>query len=305
MASWKKSKPSFSLVFFGSSEHSNQILEALLGVKLCKVVLTVTQPPKPAGRHKTPKPSPVAIFSRKKKIPFLETNKLNNETIKIIKNNNPDVGVIAAYGQIIPQTLIDIFPAGIINFHPSYLPELRGPSPVQSAILQNKKTTGISLILIDKKIDHGPILAQKKIAIFPNDNQATLSQRLFKEGAKLIGKTLPQYLRGEIKPCPQDHRRATYTPLLSRNDGFIKPEELKEAVKDDGEKASLIERRWRAYHPWPGIYTFLALPPKPPQRVKILSLHLEGKKLILDQVQFEGRKPISWDKNLNKIYFGE
>jgi len=303
MVNWKKSKPSFPLVFFGSAENSNQILASLLNSKSCQAVLAVTQPPQPVGRQQTLQPSPVAIFAQEKKIPVLESAKLDQKTIEIIKSKNPYLGIIAAYRQIIPQALIDVFPAGIINFHPSCLPELRGPSPIQSAILQNKKTTGISLILIDNKVDHGPILAQKKIAILPNDNQVTLSQRLFKEGAKLIEKTLPRYLRGEIKPYPQNHRRATYTPLLSRNDGFIKTKELKDAVRVGGEKAKLIEKKWRAYYPWPGIYTFLTLPPKPPQRVKILSLHLEGKKLILDQVQFEGRKPISWDKNLNKIYF--
>ena len=305
MANWKKSKPPFPLVFFGSAENSNQILASLLNLKSCQVVLAVTQPPQPTGRRQTLQPSPVAIFAQEKKIPVLESAKLDQKTIEIIKSKNPYLGIIAAYRQIIPQALIDVFPAGIINFHPSFLPELRGPSPVQSAILQNKKTTGISLILIDNKIDHGPILAQKKIAIFPKDNQVTLSQRLFKEGAKLIEKTLPQYLKGEIKPCPQDHHRASYTPLLNRNDGLIKPQDLKEALNVGGKKAKLIERKWRAYHPWPGIYTFLSLPQKPQKRVKILSLHLEGKKLVLDQVQFEGRKPISWDKNLNKIYFEE
>ena len=303
MANWKKSKTLFPLVFFGSAENSNQILASLLNLKSCQVVLAVTQPPQPTGRRQTLQPSPVAIFAQEKKIPILESAKLDQKTIEIIKSKNPYLGIIAAYRQIIPQALIDIFPAGIINFHPSFLPELRGPSPVQSTILQNKKTTGISLILIDNKVDHGPILAQKKIAILPNDNQVTLSQRLFKEGAKLIEKTLPRYLKGEVKPYPQNHHRATYTPLLSRNDGFIKTKELKDAVRVGGEKAKLIEKKWRAYYPWPGIYTFLTLPPKSPQRVKILSLHLEGKKLILDQVQFEGRKPISWDKNLNKIYF--
>jgi len=288
-------------VFFGSEENSVVILEKLISLPYLRIVTIVTQPPRPKGRKQILTPTPVAQFGQKNHLTILTPQKLDQKTINYFnKGKKPKLGVLTAYGKIIPQKLIDIFSWGIINIHPSLLPQFRGPTPVEAALLSDQKETGVSIFLIDFQVDHGPLLTQTKEKIHPHDNQESLSKRLFKIGAETLADTLPQYLSKQITPTPQNHRRATFTKLLNRDDGYIKYKVLKKVINQGGPKAIKIERKIRAYHPWPGTFTLI----KTQKRMKILKAHLENKKLVLEQIQLEGRKSAVWDKNSQKLIFG-
>lgn len=215
---------------------------------------------------------------------------------------NGELGIIASYGKIIPDVTISGFKYGILNLHPSLLPKYRGASPVQTAILNNEKETGITIIKIDEKVDHGPILVQTKEAILPADTSETLYKRLFKIGADMLLKILPDYLAGQAKLLPQNHSAATFTKRLTRDDGKI----------DWQKPADFNERFIRAMFPWPGAWAEIEMQStKAPKhqsseslplcssdagikRLKIIKAHLEGSKLIPDMVQLEGKNPVTW-----------
>lgn len=180
---------------------------------------------------------PLAIFrDPKEKISVLI------EKLKILK---PDLAVIAAFGKILPQEILEIPRLGFINVHPSLLPKYRGASPIQYAILNGDKETGVTIMKIDEKMDHGPIIANSILPIASSDTYKTLSEKLAKLGAELLIKTLPNYFSGKIKPSPQEHNKATYTKIIKKEDGKI-----------DWEKsAQVLERVTRAYYPWPSAWT--------------------------------------------------
>jgi len=298
---------SYPTIFFGSEENSVIILKKLISLPYLKIVAVVTQPPRPKGRKQILTPTPVNQFAQKHHLTILTPQKLDQKVINYFnKGKKPKLGVLAAYGKIIPQKLIDIFSWGIINIHPSLLPQFRGPTPVEMALLSGQKETGVSIFLIDFQIDHGPLLTQTKEKIRLHDNQELLSKRLFKLGAETLANTLPQYLSKQITPTPQNHQKATFTKLLNRDDGYIKYKVLKKAINQGGLKAIKIERKIRAYYPWPG--TFIKLKTKneklKAKRMKILKAHLENDRLVLEQIQLEGKKPVAWDKNFQKLIFG-
>ncbi len=189
------------VIFFGSEKSSLLVLEKIFSIPFIKISLIVTRP-----SSKT-----IIQFAQKNQIPLLTPMKLNKKIIPIIAQGHPSIGILTSYGQIISQQLIQIFPHGIINIHPSLLPQLRGPSPIENTILSGLKKSGVSIMLLDKDVDHGPILIQKKITVDPNTNQKKLTQKLFKIGADLLVQYLKKYLSGEIKPRPQDHSKATFT----------------------------------------------------------------------------------------------
>jgi methionyl-tRNA formyltransferase len=158
----------------------------------------------------------------------------------------PEVIVVAAYGKIIPSSILHISPLGCVNVHPSLLPRYRGPSPVASAILSGDSLTGVSIILLDEGMDTGPILSQKEVPLLPEDTTLSLTQRLFKVGANLLLQTLPLWEKGKIIPQAQDEARATYSSIIKKSDGEI----------DFHLSAEEIYRRVKAFYPWPGSYTW-------------------------------------------------
>jgi len=157
----------------------------------------------------------------------------------------PDLIVVAAYGKILPPQVLAIPPKGCLNLHPSLLPKYRGPSPVVAAILDGLEVTGVSIMLLDQGMDTGPILAQRPCPIAPQDTAESLTYRLFQLGAELLKETLPGWLKGEVQPVPQDHSQATYTRRIEKEDGQA----------DWSHPAVVLERRLRAFTPWPGLYT--------------------------------------------------
>lgn len=239
-----------SIIFFGTPDFVLPIPQALLeaGHQLSAII---TAPDRPVGRHKTLTSSPVKSWAQKHQISVFTPEILNSEFIRQLADNlaplKPDIIVLAAYGKILPAELLELPKHGALCVHPSLLPKYRGASPVPTAILSGDKETGVSIIKMDEKVDHGPIIAQVKEPILPTDTSETLHQRLFKIGAQLLLQNVNQYIKGEIKLTEQNHAQVTFTKILKREDGYID--------LSNPPSLEVFERMIRAYHPWPGVWT--------------------------------------------------
>lgn len=225
------------IIFIGTPKFASIILEKL--IPEYKPVLVITAPDKPVGRKQLLTPSEVKTTAMNNNIPVLQPIKIKDAEDDIRKLK-PDLIVLTAYGQIIPKSILDI--AKSINIHPSLLPEYRGASPIQSVILNGEKETGITIYIMDEKMDHGPIIAVSKLEI-DNPYYSELADKLADLGAKLLIKTLPKI--SKIKPKAQDDKKATYTKIIEKEDGHIRW----------NKEAEEIERQIRAFHIWPGSFT--------------------------------------------------
>lgn len=241
----KAKQSKFKLVFFGSPFFAGYSLEALLKADF-EIAAVVTQPPKIKGRKQTLTETDLAVIAKKHNLKIITPVEFNDNILKQLQELQADVFVIVAYGKIIPPNIINIPSQGLINIHPSLLPKYRGPSPVQTALLNNEKFTGVSIMKIDHKIDHGPILFQISEPIEPNDNNLFLTNRLFEIGAKYLPTILTKYLKKELIPYPQNHSLATYTKLIKKEDGQINWQN----------NAIYINQQIKAFQPWPSAYTY-------------------------------------------------
>jgi methionyl-tRNA formyltransferase len=236
-----------SIVFIGTPPFAVPSLHALArdGHSIAAVI---TQPDRPAGRHRTPRPPPVKIAALELGLMVLQpANLRDSDTLKRLHELSPEVIVVVAYGQILRPAVLEIAAHGVLNVHPSLLPRWRGASPIPAAILAGDDRTGVTVMLMDAGMDSGPILAQGEVPIDDNDTAASLSDTLSQAGASLLAQTLPRWIAGDIAPQPQDEAEATTCPLLRKEDGAI----------DWVLPAIDIWRRVRAYNPWPGAFTFL------------------------------------------------
>lgn len=294
------------IIFFGSSHHSLPVLKALLKKKDYKIVGVVSQPDRPVGRKQILTPTAVSQFARENQIPLFtpESQKkkswLYQNPQKLageLATFKPDLLISAYYGQMVSQEILSLAPFGGLNLHPSLLPKYRGASPAQWAIFNDEKETGMTILKIAAVFDQGEIVTQEKIEIRPTNTAETLYARLFEKAAKLLIKILPDYIKGKIRLIVQDSSQASYYPRLTRNDGKI----------DWSKSPETIERMIRAFHSWPGTYSLISLHdrskkvnrqkiPKQAKRLKILKAHLHKGKLILDQVQLEGKKAVSFEE---------
>ncbi|NIH16500.1 MAG: methionyl-tRNA formyltransferase [Buchnera aphidicola (Periphyllus lyropictus)] len=235
------------IIFAGNEKFSKEHLNELILNNL-NVITIFTKPDKRSGRGKKIKFSKVKKLAIKKKIKFLQPKNLNSKkTFNYIKNINPDIMIIVSYGLIIPKKIIKIFPLGCINIHTSLLPKFRGPSPIQSVILLGKKKTGITIIQINKKIDEGDILYQKKILINKKDTYKSLKKKLCFEGKKCLILCLKKIIKNKIIKIKQDNKKSTYTKKIKKKDGLI----------NWNNSASTIEKKIRAFNPWPGTFFFI------------------------------------------------
>lgn len=200
----------------------------------------------------------------------------SDEILKLLKEVKAEVGVVANFGHIISKDVLDFFPKGIVNIHPSLLPKYRGPTPVQTAILNGDKTTGVSIIKIDEKVDHGPILAQKEVEILNNETSQDLLKRLFKIGAEMLPDTLSKYIKSQITLSPQDDTQATFTQTFTKESGFL-------TLGNPPEKEKL-EMMIKAFYPWPGVWF----------RTEINGKRVSVKLLPEEHVQVEGKNPMSF-----------
>ncbi len=231
-------------IFIGTSEFAATILDDLVRKNLLPR-LVITQPDKKIGRKKIVAPLPVKIVAQKNKINVSQPAKII-EAYEQISKIKPDLIIVAAYGQFLPGEILKLPKKGCLNIHASILPLYRGPSPIQESILKGDKKTGITIIKMDEKIDHGLILIQEKIIIKKNDTYEILSQKLAHTGSRFIIEAVPDYLDNKISLRTQDEKKATYAKIINKKDGRI----------DWQKKASEIERQIRAYIPWPSSYTF-------------------------------------------------
>lgn len=234
----------------GTPEFAVPYLRSLTADKYFEVKAVITQPDKPAGRKQIITPPPVKIVAQENNLLILQPEKLkdNEEFLLKLKEIKPDLLVVVAYGQIIPRSILALAKLGNINVHPSLLPKYRGASPIQNAILNNEKSTGLTIMLMDEKMDHGPILAQQEIALNGTENNESLHQKMSdKKSTDFLIETIKKFIAGEIKPQPQDDDKATYCKLIK-----------KEEAKIDWQKpVEIISAQIRAFYPWPVAWTTL------------------------------------------------
>jgi len=241
----KKKDKTIKIIFLGTPKFGAIILEKLIRANF-KPILVITAPDKPVGRKQITISSAVKMVAQKYNIPLEQPSKIENCKLKI-ENLKPNLIIVAAYNQILPKEILKIPKYGCLNIHPSLLPKYRGPTPIQFAILNGDKKTGVTIILMDEKIDHGPILAQQELEFLISNFQfSNLHDKLAKLGADFLIETIPQWLKGKIKPKPQNHSQATYTKILKKDDGKINWKKSSEE----------IERQIRAFEIWPGSFTF-------------------------------------------------
>ncbi len=245
------------ILFYGTSAFSVPTLEQLAQDARLTIVGVVTQPDRPSGRHAQVLASPIKQLAQRMRLPVKQYPSVKDAAVyDELALFQPDIAVVVSFGQIIPERLLSLPKHGSINIHGSLLPAYRGSSPVNAAILHGDGETGITIMQMDAKMDHGPIIKQFPEKIHPDDTAQTLHDRLALLGGKHIVDTLIAYVEGRITPLAQEESQATYVKLLSREDG---------AMSED-KPATFIERQVRAYHPWPGTYGFFG-----GQRLKILA----------------------------------
>jgi methionyl-tRNA formyltransferase len=293
---------SIKIVFMGSPDFAVPSLRAL--ASHFKVVGVITQPDRPAGRGRKLTPPPVKVLAEELGIPTLQPQRLRKDpdAMTQLREWNPDLIAVAAFGQILKPKVLDLPPHGCLNVHGSLLPRWRGAAPLNAAILHGDQQTGITIMKMDPGLDTGPMLSKRAIPIGPEDTAGSLFGKMADLGAELLVETIPPYLRGDLIPQPQDEAMVTYAPLLKKSDGEL----------DFNQPAEYLARQVRAYHPWPGTYFQWSGGP-----LKVHAAHPAGKAspgagvlttheglpavntsdglLVLDQVQSAGKKPMPGD----------
>jgi methionyl-tRNA formyltransferase len=236
----------FRIVFFGSPDFAVPALRALSAGRH-RVILVVTQPDRPSGRGRKPTPPPVKKAALELNLEIFQPENVNgDESFEKLAALSPDLFVTAAFGQLFSERLLKVPSKGPINIHASLLPKYRGPAPIHRAIVDGETETGATTMYMVKKLDAGDILLRSKTPIGPEDTAETLHDRLAGIGAELLTKTLDELEAGRLSPVAQDHSKATYAPMLSKNEGRI----------DWSLSSERIERFVRGMCPWPGAFTF-------------------------------------------------
>ncbi len=326
-----------STIFFGSSDYCLKVLQSLYDNFIIKAI--ITRPDKKIGRKQILTSSAPKQFGLAHNIKIF-TPQDKNELLQLktaLDSLKPDIAVVADYGLFIPRQIFALPKYKTINIHFSRLPSLRGPSPVQYTILLGEKSAWISFFLLAEKMDSGDIIWQKEVPISENETTPTLYNRLFEIASLDLPNVLSLYIQKKLQPHAQNNSKATFTKIFDRNDGFIPFSIIKSAI--DGKQPNLkeihkwslskilntkyitlntsicIDRALRAFTPWPGVWTVIEdnrqkAKGNRRKRLKILKVHLESQSaissrqsamLIIDQVQLEGKKPISW-KQFTKAY---
>lgn len=292
-------------VFMGTSELSEKMLSSLIENGY-NIVGIFTKSDKKVGREHELSTPETKKLAEKHNIPVFQPEKFTDDAIDKLKDLDPDIVIVAAYGKIIPKKVLEIPYFGFINVHVSLLPKYRGPSPIQNALLQGEKETGVTIMLMDEGVDTGDILAQEKIPIEDSDDLSALTDKLSQLGAQVLLETIPLWVNKKIKAQPQNHSVATLCQLIEREDGHI-------YWTEDAES---IYNRWRALTPWPGVFSYWKRDNNS-LRLKILSIglqkinplekHIEGEVfeigddigvqtadgvIILKKIQLEGKNPM-------------
>lgn len=282
--------PSISYAFFGTGALAESVLASLVN-KGYVPSLVVTKPDAPQGRHMERKEPYIKTWATLKGIDVYQP-----ESLKGLSNDSPlhtkefDVFIVASYGKIIPEDILNLPSHGVLNVHPSLLPYHRGPSPIQSVLLSGEMMTGISIMKLDKEVDHGPLLVQNTFMISPYENAGTLEVRCGQLGGELLVSILPHYVEGSLILKEQDHSQATMSKKITKDMGLVH-------LDDD---IDITRRKYRALTPWPGLYFFINHGGKE-MRVKINQLELveeRGSTFAKDyiiSVTPEGKKEMDWE----------
>jgi len=260
-----------TFAFFGTSHIAVFVLDELEKASLMPAII-VTVPAKPRGRGLAVSETPVARWGRERGIPV-------SETWDEFERGSWDAAVVVDYGKILPARLLSIPRRGFLNVHPSLLPRFRGPSPIRSAILAGDSTTGVTVMLLDDAMDHGPVIAQKRIELSdPPPRNSELERILMPAGGALLAQMLPRWIAGDIEATPQNHDVATYCQKFTKEDGAL----------DLSGDARFNLLKIRAFEGWPGTFAFFERAGKR-LRVQILEAHLEQGALAIDYVKPEGK----------------
>lgn len=256
----------------GSPDFAVPALYAL--AEVYSVVGVITQPDKPAGRGKTLTPPPVKTAAQALGLPILQPQRLRDpEAMRRLREWTPDLAIVAAFGQILKPEALNLPRLGCLNLHASLLPRWRGASPIQAALLAGDDETGITLMKMDPGMDTGPILAQTRLPILPDDTGGSLFEKLSQRAAQFALETLPAYLAGELSETPQPSSGVTYAPMLKKEDGLL----------DFSQPAQALERRVRAMRPWPGAFFALEGTPLKVHRARVqpaISAAEPGQRLV-------------------------
>ena len=282
----------------GSPDFSLPVLREL--AENYELAGVVTQPDRASGRGRELKPPPVKLLAQELHVPFIQPEKLKQpEAMEQLRAWHPDLIVVAAFRQILRKEVLELPPYGCINVHASLLPRWRGAAPINAAILHGDEETGITIMKMDVGLDTGPVLKQRSIRLTRDDTAGSVFEALSRLGAELLIETLPDYLSGKLQPVPQTEEGMTYAPMLKKEEGQL----------DFTRPAEELERRVRAFNPWPGAFMDFE-----GTLLKVHRAHAEtgearaGERLvyrdqpavgaqagllILDEVQPAGKKPMS------------
>ena len=267
------------IIFFGTPKEVVPVLENL--TKHFEVVAVVTAPDQKAGRKQLPTPTPVKNFAEKHKIPVLTPQLRDDKTIEHLRNFNPDLFIVAAYGKIIPQDILELPEHGSLNIHPSLLPFYRGPTPIQTTLLNGDEKSGITIMKMDEQMDHGPILQQIPFTLENTDTFDWLMQSKFAQAAQILPSVIDDYVTGKLKPQAQNDSQATYTKMITKKDGYIDLDNPPDPIR--------LDRMIRAYYTWPTVWT----------KTMIRNREVVIKFLPKKKLQVEGKNPVGIKDFLN------
>jgi len=259
-----------NIIFFGTPDFVIPVAQTLKDN--FNLISVVTTPDEPAGRNHLLSPPPMKIWAQEHNVPVLQPEKL--EIINLKLEIPIDLFVVAAYGKILPQSLLEIPRLGAINIHPSHLPEFRGPTPVPATILSGLTSSAVSIIQMDAEMDHGPILTKIPFQIKRNETTPDVLRKVFNLAAAQLPSIIQQYNNEIIKPTEQQHENATYCQRLTKLDGFID--------LDNPPTPEKFDQMVRAYYPWPNVWT----------KTRIKNQELRIKFLPQKQIQIEGKRPV-------------
>lgn len=286
----------YQIAFFGTPEIAVFILEELEEAGIIPDLI-ITNPNALVGRKQILTPPPVKDWANSKNIPTLQPQSLKAEIFKEnIRKTTWDLFIVAAYGKIIPKDILDLPKFGTLNIHPSLLPKFRGASPIRSAILQDEKDTGVTIMLMDEKMDHGPIIAQEKT---PNlrDNWplsgTDLDKIMAKHGGELLAKILPDFLSKKITPQEQNHNEATFCQKISKSDGELKINPLN---LPKGKEAYEVLLKIKAFAGWPETYFIFNN-----KRFKVKQANLDSEGFLqIERIVPEGKKETDFKQYFSK-----
>lgn len=288
--SMKNNTTNINFAFFGSDSFSISVLEELKSDGFIPSLI-ISVPDKPKGRHMIMTSPLIKDWAVKNKIRIIQPEKLDDKFVSELNKEKFELFIVASYGKIIPKSVLEIPKYGTLNAHPSLLPKWRGASPLQSTILNNEQETGTTIMLVDEKMDHGPIIAQEKITIEPwplpiQEFEAILG----KKSGVILSEVITPWVNGEIKATPQDENHATFTKKIKKEDGLI--DLLRDAPKN--------YLKICAYSEWPGTY-FIVKSKKGDIKVSIKKARLENNTLVIERVVPEGKKEMNYKSFLNGL----